>query len=122
MSTSDFGQKVPGAVNTFAKTLSQGADMEVQRVYVLDGGAIPLHSHPFGQSYVVVDGSGYIVTPKGKSQVAAGAAGYFGPDEPHGWENDGSGQLVFVSSSASENGIYEANEQSGGKWNIHYHS
>ncbi|MDC8004292.1 cupin domain-containing protein [Aureisphaera galaxeae] len=121
MSKQDLGQKVPGADNTYAKTLSQGADMEVQRVTILNGGNIPLHSHPFGQSYVVIAGEGAIVTPSGKSAVGPGAAGYFKPEEPHGWESEG-GELVFVSSSASEDGIYEANEVSGGKWNIHYHS
>lgn len=122
MNNSNFGQKVPGAENTFAKTLNQGADMEVQRVHVLEGGNIPLHSHSFGQSYVVVEGEGTIVTSIGKTQVGPGSAGYFNPEEAHSWQNKSSNNLVFISSSASEEGIYETNEGSGGKWNIHYHS
>lgn len=121
-STSTSGNSVPGTTSTTAQTISQGPDMEVQRVVIRPGGEIPMHSHPFGQSYCVVEGQGVITTPRGKTNVDRGDAGYFAPNEPHSWQNTGKADLVFISSSAGEQGILEANETTGGKWNIHYHS
>lgn len=117
MSDQTKGPVLPGAINTNSITIKQGPDLEVRKATIAKDGRIPLHNHPFGQSHVVVQGKGFYLSDDGKTPVEAGFTNYSSPGEVHGWENAGPSDLVFVSSSASSEGVYQEDND---KWNIHY--
>jgi quercetin dioxygenase-like cupin family protein len=118
MSTETKGSPLPGAVKTNSQTTAQGPDMQIRTATIAKGGSIPLHVHPFGQSHVVVKGEGFYLDGDKKVPVKAGFTNYAAAGDVHGWENPGSDELVFVSSS-SGSGVWE---EANNTYHIKYQS
>jgi len=63
---------------------------------IAPGGRIPLHDHPWEHEIFILSGSGTAFTDERRAKMAKGDAILVPGNEPHGYENDGSDDLVFL--------------------------
>lgn len=68
----------------------------MRRFTMAPGGSIPLHDHPWEHEIYILKGSGVAYYPEGKVPIKAGDAIYIPGGEPHGYDNTGRVDLVFL--------------------------
>jgi len=68
----------------------------MRRFVMAPGGKIPLHDHPWEHEIFILSGRADVFTPDERREVAPGDALYLPADEPHGYENKGDEDLVFL--------------------------
>jgi quercetin dioxygenase-like cupin family protein len=71
-------------------------DFSMRRFTIKPKGKIPLHDHPWEHEIYILEGSGKIFTEDEEVDVKPGNALYVPVNEPHGYENDGDYDLVFL--------------------------
>ena len=76
---------------------SDGAPGFAMRRFVMaPGGKIPLHDHGWEHEIYILSGRAVAFTPTEKQEIGPGDALLLPPGEPHGYENHGPEDLVFL--------------------------
>ncbi len=68
----------------------------MRRFELKPGGQIGIHGHPQEHEIYVLSGEGKVFTHFEKHEVKKDDVLYVPPDEPHGYENTGKENLVFL--------------------------
>ncbi len=68
----------------------------MRRFVMAPGGKIPLHDHPWEHEIYILSGRAVAFTEAERREVGPGDALFLPPGEPHGYENTGSEDLVFL--------------------------
>lgn len=68
----------------------------LRRFTMAPGGKIPLHGHPWEHEIYFLRGHGKAFTPDGSVDVGPGGVLFIPGYEPHGYENTGDEELVFL--------------------------
>lgn len=89
-----------GVENTYIQWLYSKDDntpnFAMRRFILKPRGNIPLHDHPWEHEIYVLSGNARVFTDTGEVTVTAGDVLYVPDDEPHGYENTGEDDLVFL--------------------------
>ncbi|MBN1539648.1 MAG: cupin domain-containing protein [Candidatus Thermoplasmatota archaeon] len=68
----------------------------MRRFTLVPGGRIGLHQHPWEHEIYILKGSGVAYNDEEKVQVKAGDVVYIPGNEPHGYDNTGGDELMFI--------------------------
>lgn len=89
-----------GVKDTYIQWLyskEEGApNFSMRRFTIKPGGTIPLHDHPWEHEIFILEGEARVFTEDAEVRVEKGDALFVPGDEPHGYENDGGSDLVFL--------------------------
>jgi len=89
-----------GVQDTYIQWLyskDEGAPNFAMRRFTLKpGGKIPLHDHPWEHEIYILSGNARVFTDSEEITVVGGDVLYVPDDEPHGYENNGDDDLIFL--------------------------
>ncbi|MGA1822760.1 MAG: cupin domain-containing protein [Thermoplasmatota archaeon] len=89
-----------GVKNTYIQWLYSKEDgapnFSMRRFILKAGGKIPLHDHPWEHEIYILSGSARVFTDIEETIVKEGDVLFVPVDEPHGYENTGGGDLIFL--------------------------
>lgn len=68
----------------------------MRRFRITPGGTIPLHDHKWEHEIYILSGKGIAYNEKQRSDVGPGDVLFIPGDEPHGYDNTGEEDLVFI--------------------------
>jgi quercetin dioxygenase-like cupin family protein len=91
---------VPGVEGTKMQWIFGAADgvpgFAMRRFVMAPGGMIPLHGHHWEHEIYILRGTAEVFSDDSTTTVSAGDAIYVGPDEQHGYRNQGTEDLEFL--------------------------
>jgi quercetin dioxygenase-like cupin family protein len=71
-------------------------NFSMRRFTLKNGGNIPLHGHPWEHEIYILSGRAKVFTDTEETVVSEGDVLFVPVDEPHGYENTGEEDLVFL--------------------------
>jgi quercetin dioxygenase-like cupin family protein len=89
--------KVDGTYIQWLASKTEGAPNFAMRRFTMDpGGKIGLHDHPWEHEIYILKGKGVAFNDREKVEIKAGDVLYIPGDEPHGYNNTGDEELMFI--------------------------
>lgn len=89
------------ASNVFGKSLLDGPTKAVL-TRIAPGGRFAPHRDPYGHLFYVLEGLGRVLAGMEERAVGPGSVVRVAPGELHGYENNGTGDLVLISLNLPE--------------------
>lgn len=88
---------VEGVMIQWLASKTDGApNFAMRRFTVAPGGKIGLHDHPWEHEIYILKGTGVAYNDKERKDVAPGDVLYIPGNEPHGYNNTGDEDLMFI--------------------------
>lgn len=96
-----FGKvNMEGVSGTYIQWLASKTDgaptFAMRRFKIEPGGTIPLHDHPWEHEIFILSGRGVAYNDKERTEIGPGDVLFIPPEEPHGYDNTGDGELTFI--------------------------
>lgn len=92
--------RMDGVSNTQIQWLASKFDgapnFAMRRFIIKPGGSIGLHDHPWEHEIYILKGSGTAYTDKERVDIGPGDVIFMPGDEPHGYDNTGEEDLMFI--------------------------
>ncbi|MEA3557769.1 MAG: cupin domain-containing protein [Candidatus Thermoplasmatota archaeon] len=92
--------KMKGVKDTQIQWLASKFDgapnFAMRRFTMKPGGSIGLHDHPWEHEIYLLKGQGIAFTDKERVKIKEGNVIFMPGNEPHGYDNTGSEELVFI--------------------------
>ena len=83
-------------IQWLASKFEGAPNFAMRRFTIAPGGTIPLHDHPWEHEIYILSGKATAYNDKEKKVVGPGDVLFIPGDEPHGYDNDGEEDLVFI--------------------------
>lgn len=88
---------VEGTMIQWLASKFDGAPHFAMRRFTMEpGGKINLHNHPWEHEIYILKGSGIAYNDKERVEIRSGDVLYIPGDEPHGYDNNGDEDLMFI--------------------------
>ena len=89
--------KVSGTKIQWLASKFDGAPNFAMRKFTMEkGGKIGLHDHPWEHEIYILQGKGIAYNDKDQKEIKAGDVIYIPGNEPHGYDNNGDEELIFI--------------------------
>jgi quercetin dioxygenase-like cupin family protein len=92
--------RMEGVTGTYIQWLASKTDgapnFAMRRFTMEPGGMIPLHDHPWEHEIYILKGGGTAFYGNRKVDISAGDVIFIPGNEPHGYKNNGTEDLVFL--------------------------
>lgn len=84
------------SIQWLIKSADGAPNFAMRRFVMKPGGRIPLHDHSWEHEIYILSGRAVAFTPSERREIGPGDALLLPPDEPHGYENTGDEDLIFL--------------------------
>ncbi len=84
------------SIQWLASKTDGAPNFAMRRFKVIPGGKIDLHQHPWEHEIYILSGKGIAYNDKEKRDIGTGDVLFIPVDEPHGYDNTGDDDLIFI--------------------------